>query len=152
MNPEIRVQQADFDVAVEYQRLAQASNCGAVVTFAGLVRELEDAELEAMTLEHYPGMTEQVLEDLVEQAQHRWQLGRVTLIHRVGRLTLNEQIVFVGVAAPHRQAAFAAAMFIMDYLKTQAPFWKQEHTIERSYWVAAKDSDKEAVQAWQGDV
>ncbi|MFC0445409.1 molybdopterin synthase catalytic subunit MoaE [Pseudidiomarina halophila] len=152
MKPVIRVQQHDFSVAEEYQRLTQASNCGAVVTFSGLVRELADTELEAMTLEHYPGMTEQVLAGLVEQARQRWQLGDVTLIHRVGRLTLNEQIVFVGVAAPHRKAAFAAAMFIMDYLKTQAPFWKQEHTAEGSYWVAAKDSDQQAAQNWQEDL
>lgn len=149
MKPVIRVQQDDFSVAKEYQRLAQASNCGAVVTFSGLVRELADTELEAMALEHYPGMTEQVLYGLVEQARQRWQLGDVTLIHRVGQLKLNEQIVFVGVAAPHRKAAFAAAMFIMDYLKTQAPFWKQECTSAGSCWVAAKDSDKQAAQSWQ---
>lgn len=151
MSLRIRVQKADFDLATEYQWLAQASHCGAVVTFSGLVRELVDAELEALTLEHYPKMTEHVLKNLAEQAQQRWQLGNVTLIHRIGRLTLNEQIVFVGVAAPHRKAAFAAAMFIMDYLKTQAPFWKQEHTTTGTYWVVAKDSDKQAAQTWQED-
>lgn len=149
MRPQIRVQTADFDVAAEYQRLSQATSCGAVVTFAGLVRELADTQLTALTLEHYPGMTERVLEELVAKAHERWTLGEVTLIHRVGRLALNEQIVFVGVAAAHRKAAFAAAMFIMDYLKTQAPFWKQEETSDGSYWVAAKTSDQQAAQAWQ---
>ncbi|CAB0151499.1 Molybdopterin synthase catalytic subunit [Pseudidiomarina piscicola] len=151
MGTEIRVQQDDFSVADEYQQLAQESSCGAVVTFAGLVRELAEGQLDAMTLEHYPGMTEQVLADLVAQARGRWQLGQVTLIHRVGRLALNDQIVFVGVAAPHRKAAFEAAMFIMDFLKTQAPFWKQEHTTDGSYWVAAKDTDQAAATAWQDD-
>ncbi|MDN7125795.1 molybdopterin synthase catalytic subunit MoaE [Pseudidiomarina sp. 1APR75-33.1] len=149
MSQRIRVQTADFDVAAEYQRLAQTSSCGAVVTFSGLVRELVDGELEGLTLEHYPGMTERVLEQLVEQACKRWQLGEVTLIHRVGQLALNEQIVFVGVAAAHRKAAFAAAIFIMDFLKTQAPFWKQEHSSTGSYWVAAKATDKQAAEAWQ---
>ncbi|KFZ29344.1 MULTISPECIES: molybdenum cofactor biosynthesis protein MoaE [Pseudidiomarina] len=151
MSLTIRVQTADFSLADEYRVLAQDSRCGAVVTFTGLVRELPDAALTAMELEHYPGMTEHVLEQLAQQAQQQWQTGAITIIHRVGKLALNEQIVFVGVAAPHRKAAFAAAMYVMDFLKTQAPFWKQELTASGRYWVAAKASDQEAQQQWQRD-
>lgn len=145
----IQVNEANFDVGDEYDRLADDPTFGAVVTFTGLVRELQGARLEAMTLEHYPAMTEQALAAIVHEAKVRWPLGRVTVIHRVGRLTLNEQIVFVGVASAHRNAAFAAAEFIMDYLKTRAPFWKKEHTDQGDYWVAAKTSDEQAAERWQ---
>lgn len=144
----IRIQTDDFSVSEEYQILARDSSCGAIVTFSGLVRELPDARLESMRLEHYPGMTEKVLEQLATQAQMRWQTGSITIIHRVGTLALNEQIVFVGVASAHRKAAFSAAMYIMDYLKTEAPFWKQELTTSGRYWVSAKASDKEAQKQW----
>lgn len=145
----IRVHEANFDVGEEYRRLADDPRYGAVVTFTGLVRELEAGRLEAMTLEHYPAMTKQALAAIVQEAKTRWPIGRVTVIHRVGRLTLNEQIVFVGVASAHRNAAFAGAEFIMDFLKTRAPFWKKEHTDQGDYWVAAKTSDAQAAQHWQ---
>lgn len=145
----IQVHEANFDVGEEYRRLADDPSFGAVVTFTGLVRELQAARLEAMTLEHYPAMTEHALAAIVKDAKVRWPLGRVTVIHRVGRLTLNEQIVFVGVASAHRNAAFAAAEFIMDFLKTRAPFWKKEHTDQGDYWVAAKTSDAQAAHRWQ---
>lgn len=144
----VRVSESDFDLAEEYQHLANSSKYGAVVTFCGLVRELVDDELTAMTLEHYPAMTRNALQVIIAQARKRWQLGPVRLIHRVGRLELNDQIVFVGVASAHRKDAFAAAQFIMDYLKNQAPFWKKEHTRAGSYWVAAKESDHRALKQW----
>ena len=157
----IAVQTADFDVAREYQWLrgsevanngasARGEN-GAVVTFTGLVRELAEGGLVGMNLEHYPGMTEGALTDIVQQAQQRWPLGKVAVIHRVGFLTLNEQIVFVGVASAHRKAAFAAAEFIMDYLKTRAPFWKKEHRKNGAEWVEAKGSDAQAAAQWDND-
>jgi molybdopterin synthase catalytic subunit len=144
----IRVQTADFDITKEYAALRQDSSCGAVVTFSGLVRELNDARLHTMTLEHYPGMTEQTLGHIAQDAQTRWQLGAITIIHRVGELRPNDQIVFVGVASAHRAAAFCAAEFIMDYLKTRAPFWKKEHTQQGSYWVDAKTSDEQSSHRW----
>lgn len=145
----IQVQEANFDVGDEYRYLADDAKFGAVVTFTGLVRELQSGNLTAMTLEHYPAMTEKALAAIVSEAQERWPLGRVTVIHRIGRLTLNEQIVFVGVASAHRNAAFAAAEFIMDFLKTRAPFWKKEHTNDGEYWVAAKATDDQAAARWQ---
>ncbi|MFU8785469.1 molybdopterin synthase catalytic subunit MoaE [Aliidiomarina sp.] len=157
----IAVQTADFDVAGEYQWLRGSGVAssgvsvrgenGAVVTFTGLVRELAEGELVGMSLEHYPAMTERALTDIVRQAQQRWALGRVAIIHRVGFLTLNEQIVFVGVASAHRKAAANAAEFIMDYLKTRAPFWKKEHRTDGAEWVAAKDSDAQATEQWEQD-
>ncbi|MFN3709714.1 MAG: molybdopterin synthase catalytic subunit MoaE [Alishewanella aestuarii] len=145
----VAVQSEDFSVASEYQQLRQDASCGAVVTFCGLVRELSDTTLYGMTLEHYPGMTEQALLDIANQAKTRWQLGQVRLIHRVGKLKTNEQIVFVGIASAHRAAAFAACEFIMDYLKNRAPFWKKEHTAAGDYWVEAKVSDKHALARWE---
>ncbi|MBH93601.1 MULTISPECIES: molybdopterin synthase catalytic subunit MoaE [Idiomarina] len=148
MSISVRVQQEDFDLATEYQRLAQNNQCGAVVTFTGLVRDSADGGLRGLELEHYPGMTEKALNDIVEEAQKRWDLHGVTVIHRVGYLALNEQIVMVAVASGHRQAAFSAASFIMDYLKTRAPFWKKEHTEEGEHWVEAKQSDQQAAEQW----
>lgn len=148
MSISVRVQQEDFDLAAEYQRLAQNKQCGAVVTFTGLVRDSVEGGLRGLELEHYPGMTEKALTDIVEEAQKRWDLHGVTVIHRVGYLALNEQIVMVAVASGHRQAAFSAASFIMDYLKTQAPFWKKEHTEEGEHWVEAKQSDQQAAEQW----
>ena len=148
MGIEVRVQNADFCQAEEYLKLSNASNCGAVITFTGLVRELADGGLQMLHLEHYAGMTEQVLEQLAQQAQQRFGVEKITIIHRVGSLKLNEQIVFVGVAAGHRKAGFAACMFVMDYLKTQAPFWKREVTSTDNYWVAAKESDRTAATRW----
>ena len=144
----VAVQSDDFCVASEYDELRQQANCGDIVTFSGLVRELSDNQLHSMTLEHYPGMTEQALTAIAEQAQQRWQLGAVHLIHRVGTLKPHEQIVFVGIASPHRAAAFAACEFIMDYLKNRAPLWKKEHTSNGDYWVEAKTSDQHALTRW----
>lgn len=149
MSISVLVQHEDFSVADEYQQLSRDSSCGAVVTFCGLVRELSTGSLHSMTLEHYPGMTEQALLAIAEQAQQRWQLGVVRIIHRIGTLTPNEQIVFVGVASAHRAAAFEAAQFIMDYLKTQAPFWKKEHSSQGEHWVAAKATDQQATRRWE---
>lgn len=145
----IAVQSDDFCVASEYDELRRQSGCGAIVTFSGLVRELSDNQLHSMTLEHYPGMTEQALTAIAEQAQQRWQLGAVRIIHRVGSLKPQQQIVFVGIASAHRAAAFAAGEFIMDYLKNRAPFWKKEHTASGDYWVAAKASDQQALARWE---
>jgi molybdopterin synthase catalytic subunit len=145
----VAVQTADFTLANEYEQLRCHASCGAVVTFSGLVRELSDTALHGMTLEHYPGMTEQALLDIAKQAQSLWQLGAVRVIHRVGTLKPNEQIVFVGVASAHRAGAFAACEFIMDYLKNRAPFWKKEHTSAGDSWVEAKASDKDALARWE---
>ena len=144
----VQVQSENFCVGTQYQLLSQDSRCGAVVTFTGLVRELSSGDLQQMTLEHYPGMTEQALHDIAAEAQQRWQLGAVRVIHRIGALTPNEQIVFVGVASAHRAAAFAAAQFVMDYLKTRAPFWKKEQSSQGEAWVAAKASDQDAAERW----
>ena len=145
----ISVQQEDFNLSQEVS-LARAkdSNIGAVVSFVGTVRDLEDTPIQQMTLEHYPGMTEKALEDIAKQAQDRWPLGNITIIHRVGTLNINEQIVLVVTTSKHRQAAFESCEFIMDYLKTQAPFWKKEHTDTQSHWVEAKDSDEDAAKRW----
>ncbi|KKO49796.1 molybdopterin synthase catalytic subunit [Arsukibacterium sp. MJ3] len=145
----VAVQSDDFCLASEYHELRRNAACGAVVTFSGLVRELNDTALYGMTLEHYPGMTEQALIDIAKQAQQRWPLGAVRIIHRVGTLKPIEQIVFVGIASAHRAAAFAACEFIMDYLKNRAPFWKKEHTANGEYWVDAKASDQQALTRWE---
>lgn len=151
MQTYIDVRSQDFDLAAEYQALGGDPECGAIVTFTGLVRELHGSKLRRMTLEHYPGMTEKALAQIVAEARQRWRLGGVRMIHRVGELAVNEQIVFVGVAAAHRKDAFAAAQFLMDFLKTKAPFWKKEHAMHGAYWVDAKASDQTAAQRWVGD-
>ncbi|EHM47864.1 MAG: molybdopterin synthase catalytic subunit MoaE [Yokenella regensburgei] len=145
----IRVETARFSVGDEYQWLAERDEDGAVVTFTGKVRNhnLGDS-VKALTLEHYPGMTEKSLTDIVAQARERWPLGRVTVIHRIGEMWPGEEIVFVGVTSVHRGSAFAAGEFIMDYLKTQAPFWKREATPEGDRWVESRDSDKAAASRW----
>jgi molybdopterin synthase catalytic subunit len=148
MNIAVRVQVEDFDLAAEYQALRNNSAYGAIVTFTGLVRELQKSTLTGMTLEHYPGMTESALQKIAEDAHRRWQPGAIRIIHRTGHLQLNDQIVFVGVADAHRAAAFSAAEFIMDYLKTSAPFWKKEHTSSGDNWVEAKEQDALAKQRW----
>ncbi|MEJ2066052.1 MAG: molybdopterin synthase catalytic subunit MoaE, partial [Reinekea sp.] len=117
--------------------------------FVGRVRDLNDNDnVYAMTLEHYPGMTEKSLHAIAEQARQRWPLNRIRIIHRVGRMLPADQIVFVAASSPHRQAAFAGVQFIMDYLKTQAPFWKKEETPGGSRWVEAKESDEEKAKQW----
>jgi len=143
----ISVRAEDFDVASENAALAlDDQQAGAVVNFVGLVR---GGDIAAMTLEHYPGMTEKALAAIVADAQRRWQLHAVRVIHRIGRLLPGERIVYVGVACRHRQAAFAACEFIMDYLKTEAPFWKREETAAGSHWVDARESDDHARDRWQ---
>lgn len=145
----IRVQAEDFEVGTETRRL-YAAGAGAVVTFVGLVRELADQPISAMELEHYPGMTEKALAAIEVEARGRWPLQAVTIIHRVGRLATGDQIVFVGVASAHRQAAFEAAAFLMDYLKTRAPFWKKELGADgQGQWVDARESDEDALRRWQ---
>lgn len=145
---EVSVQAADFDAGAEIAALS-SGDAGAVASFVGLVRH--DGEVAAMALEHYPGMTEAALADIVAQAKSRWQLQGVRVIHRVGRLLPGENIVFVGVASAHRQDAFAACEFIMDYLKTRAPFWKKEETPAGGRWVDARESDDRAAERWQRD-
>lgn len=146
----ISVQEQDFDIAREHQALAQENaQDGAVVTFTGLVRDVSHGpNIHGLTLEHYPGMTEKSLANIVFEAQSRWSLGRVRLIHRIGHLHISEQIVFVGVSSKHREDAFAACQYIMDYLKNDAPFWKKEHTSEGDKWVEFNDKDKQAKQRW----
>lgn len=145
----IRVSETAFNVGDEYQWLAACQEDGAVVTFTGKVRDHNLGDnVTALTLEHYPGMTEKVLSEIVATARERWPLTRVTLIHRVGTLKTGEEIVFVGVTGAHRSAAFEAAEFMMDYLKTRAPFWKREATSDGERWVDARQSDKDAAGRW----
>ncbi|HIF9341772.1 TPA: molybdopterin synthase catalytic subunit MoaE [Photobacterium damselae] len=145
----ISVQFEDFSVADEYEKLAQGTEAGAVVTFIGKVRDFNQGDsVTGLSLEHYPGMTEKALSEIVEQARARWPLLQVRVIHRVGDLDLGDQIVFVGVSSAHRGAAFEACEFIMDYLKTRAPFWKKEQTPEESRWVDARESDTSAADRW----
>ena len=144
----VRITEDDFDIAVEHQKLKSVT-AGAIVTFTGTVRDLADGGLQAMTLEHYPGMTESEIEDIVATAKARWPLTAVSVIHRVGRLQPLDNIVFVGCASAHRGAAFDAANFIMDYLKTNAPFWKKEDGPDGAKWVDARDTDTAALARWQ---
>lgn len=148
----IGVQEADFDQHQHYQALVQIdpAQTGAIVQFVGLVRDLDDSAVEAMQLEHYPGMTETCLQQIVDKARQRWPLLGVRLVHRVGVLRRHDQIVLVGVASRHRKDAFAACEFIMDYLKQDAPFWKAEITEQGKHWVDAKSSDQNADERWQG--
>ncbi|WP_229702266.1 molybdopterin synthase catalytic subunit MoaE [Bowmanella pacifica] len=146
----ISVQQQDFDLAAEYQALtANNQSDGAVVHFVGLVRDNNlGRQVQALELEHYPAMTSKALSELVDEARQRWDLGRVRLIHRVGKLGLGEQIVFVGVTSKHRGSAFAACEFLMDQLKTRAPFWKKEHTQQGEHWIEARESDRVKAGDW----
>ena len=146
----IVIQHQDFDTGTEIKRLHEISpSVGAVATFVGIVRNIEgQAPLRKMLLEHYPGMTEHCLENIVGVARNKWQLIEVSIIHRVGELMSGDQIVFVGVAAEHRQDAFSACQFIMDFLKTDVPIWKKAFTEEGEYWVKAKESDGDAVERW----
>ena len=142
-----RITQGDFDIAGEYEALKQAG-VGAVVIFSGVVRDNADnPRLLAMTLEHYPGMTEMEISTIIEEAKGRWPLASVRVIHRVGRLLPEENIVFVGTASAHRQAAFESAAFMMDYLKTKAPFWKKEETEQGANWVDARETDEDALRS-----
>jgi len=147
---EISIQTADFSLADEVALLEQDNAIdGAVVTFTGRVRnQNEGKEVTSLTLEHYPGMTEKSLAKIINTAKERWRIGRVKVIHRVGELFIGEQIVFVGVTSKHRQDAFAANEFIMDYLKVQAPFWKKESTEQGNHWLDAKTSDENKAAKW----
>ncbi len=149
METQIRVGPAPFDMAEAYRWLAACDEDGAVVTFTGKVRNHNLGDnVAALTLEHYPGMTEKALQEIVDAARERWPLQRVTVIHRVGELFPGDEIVLVGVNSAHRSSAFSAAEFIMDYLKTRAPFWKREATEQGDRWVDARDSDQQAAQRW----
>ena len=147
---EARVQIEDFDLNAELARLrAGQSGLGAVVSFVGTVRDMNDgSQVSELELEHYPGMTEQALADIIAQANARWPLLGALVIHRVGPLMPQEQIVLVACGAAHRGEAFAACEFIIDYLKTDAPFWKKEQTPEGARWVDARDSDDSAKAKW----
>lgn len=149
----IRVGEALFDVGAETAALyADDPAVGAAATFVGVVRNKNEGEAVAkLTLEHYPAMTEKALVGIVERARRRWSLGRVTVIHRVGPMNVGEPIVFVGVASEHRGEAFDACEFIMDWLKTEAPFWKKEATPEGERWVDARESDELAKTRWGED-
>jgi molybdopterin synthase catalytic subunit len=147
---EVRVQAGDFDLGLEVARLrAGDARVGGVVSFVGTVRDMNDgASVAAMELEHYAGMTERALQDIVEQACARWPLFGALVIHRVGPLLPRDQIVLVAVSAAHRGEAFAACEFIIDYLKTDAPFWKKEQTPEGARWVDARVTDDSARAKW----
>ena len=146
----VSVQREDFDIAAEIERLTAANpDIGAVVSFTGLVRQSSPGgPIAAMELEHYPGMTERALEEIVAEARARWPLQGVRVIHRHGPLKPGERIVLVLAVSRHRQAAFEAAEFLMDYLKTKAPFWKKEDGPEGARWVDARDSDTSAADRW----
>lgn len=146
----VRVQTEDFDLTTEIAQLrAGFPKVGAVVNFVGTVRDLNDGEQVAeMELEHYPGMTEKALQDIIAQACSRWDLFDALVIHRVGPLKPLDQIVLVAVTSAHRGEAFAACEFIIDYLKTEAPFWKKEQTPQGARWVDARVSDDVALQKW----
>ncbi len=145
----IQVQEEDFDITeVNRELCAGRSDVGAVASFIGLVRDMPQNRLQKMTLEHYPGMTEKSLGKIAKTAQQRWKILDVAIIHRVGELKPADQIVLVSVISAHRKAAFAACEFIMDYLKTDAPFWKKETNEQGENWVEAKASDNEAREKW----
>ncbi len=145
----IVVSPAPFDLGTESESFAaRATGMGAIVTFTGVVRDLPGGGLQAMEIEHYPGMTERAITAIATEAQNRWNLGDVLVIHRHGRLTVGARIMMVATAAPHRKDAFEAAEYLMDYLKSRAPFWKKEITGTGTGWVAAKDEDETALERW----
>lgn len=150
VDPRIAVQQSDFSVADEYAALSAGTAAGAVVTFVGKVRDMNLGDkVTGLHLEHYPGMTEKSLSAICDQAEQRWPILSIRVIHRIGDLDLGDQIVFVGVSSAHRAAAFEACEFVMDYLKTQAPFWKKERTGDDSRWIESRDCDAIAAARWQ---
>lgn len=146
----VSVQSESFDIGqISADISEERTDIGAIVSFTGLVRDFnEKPDVTALTLEHYPGMTESALDNIIQQACERWPLQDVRVIHRVGRLTPGDPIVLVVTASAHRLAAFDACAFIMDYLKTQAPFWKKENTDHGDYWVSARESDQNAAARW----
>ena len=147
----IKIQNEDFDVSEE-TKLLQQNNTGAIVNFVGVVRgydEKNDQIINSMTLEHYPGMTESEINKIIVHCFKRWKITGVTVIHRVGNLRPSDQIVFVGVSSKHRQNAFDGCNFIMDWLKTKAPFWKLEENNSEKNWVNFNDSDNQALKKWE---
>ncbi|WP_418593238.1 molybdenum cofactor biosynthesis protein MoaE [Ponticoccus sp. (in: a-proteobacteria)] len=143
------VQEAPFDFGAEAAGFAAGrTDMGAVVTFTGVVRDTGQDAIDVMEIEHYPGMTEKALEAIAAEAMARWSLGDALVIHRFGRMAPGEQIMMVATAARHRKDAFEAAEYLMDYLKSRAPFWKKEHGRDGTSWVAAKDEDEEALTRW----
>ena len=147
----IKIQNQDFDVSDEIKILHQ-NNTGAIVNFIGVVRGYDEKNnqiINSMTLEHYPGMTESEIEKIVFESFQRWELTGVTVIHRVGNLKPSDQIVFVGVSSKHRQNAFDGCNFIMDWLKTKAPFWKVEENNDKKNWVGFNEKDNQALKKWQ---
>ncbi|GAA5319134.1 MAG: molybdopterin synthase catalytic subunit MoaE [Candidatus Pelagadaptatus aseana] len=150
-NTHIAVQTEDFDLGTEYQALVEDNTQdGGVALFVGRVREFnQEQQVTTLELEHYPAMTEKALRDIADQARQRWQINNLCIIHRVGKLELSDQIVLVGVTSPHREAAFESAQFLMDYLKTRAPFWKKETTTAGTQrWVEAQEKDQQAAKRW----
>ncbi len=147
----VRIQTGDFDAGAEIAALRRGNpKVGAVASFIGVCRDANDGDaVSTMTLEHYPGMTEKALEKIVDEAKQRWKVMEVLVVHRVGELKPTDQIVLVVVAGAHRSEAFAACEFVMDYLKTRAPFWKKEQTPKGTRWVEARTSDDEAAQRWE---
>ncbi len=147
----VRVQSEDFDAGAEIARMRRGNpKIGGIAAFVGVVRDVNDGDpVAGMTLEHYPGMTERSIEAIMAEARARWQVLDALVIHRIGALAPTDQIVLVVVAAPHRGGAFAACEFLMDYLKTRAPFWKKERTPAGSRWVEARTSDDEAALRWE---
>lgn len=144
------VQAKDFDLTIEVN-LARSKNpqIGAIVSFVGTVRDLQSETLKSLTLEHYPEMTEKSLESIVIKARSRWELENITIIHRVGKLLISDQIVLVIVTSKHRQEAFDSCNFIMDYLKTDAPFWKKESSDKKEKWVDSSSNDKKQKKRWE---
>ncbi len=146
---DIRVQGAPFDLGAEASGFAaRQKGMGAIVTFTGVVRDLGEGDLHAMQIEHYPGMTEKALEKIAQDALNRWKLGDILIIHRHGLLQASDMIMMVATASKHRADAFQAAEFLMDFLKSRAPFWKKEVTRDGADWVAAKDADEDALSRW----
>ena len=146
---DIRVQTEPFDLGEESNAFAKRQRAmGAVVTFTGIVRDFTDGTLDALEIEHYPGMTEKALQKIGDEAMARWNLGDALVIHRHGPLHPQDMIMMVATAAPHRVDAFQAAEFLMDFLKSRAPFWKKEKTAGNTEWVAAKEADEEALDRW----
>ena len=145
----IIVQTEDFDLASEVELIKSTNSCiGAVVSFIGTVRDLTSESLVSLTLEHYPGMTEKSLRSIAEKARKKWEIETVTIIHRVGTLGIGDQIVLVITSSKHRQAAFDSCNYIMDFLKTDAPFWKKEVSDKEEKWVGKRESDEEQKKRW----
>lgn len=145
----ISIQEQDFDLSTEVNIAKKTDgNIGAVVSFVGTVRDLDDKSLIKMSIEHYPKMTEKALTSIANQAHQQWQLSNITIIHRIGDLPVNAQIVLVITSSEHRKSAFESCEFIMDYLKTQAPFWKKEHSKNSNHWVKSKAIDEDKVNSW----